>query len=157
MGQTQAVGNLVKDVDVVVSTAKGLLAGAESKDRHISQGVDTLSLRGGDSSVNDDAVDAVRGVDKVLAANGSGRQARAVLVDLVVLTVIRGSADTSGKGVARLPVGREVDAGAVADLAVLLGVLGEARLFVDANGITLGTLVLLGGQVFGIGGAKDTV
>lgn len=119
--------------------------------------MDTLGLRGGNSSVDDDAVDAVLGVDKVLAANRSGGQARAVLVDLVVLTVVRSSADTSGKGVARLPVGREVDAGAVADLAVLLSVLGETRLFVDADGIALGALVLLGGQVFGIGRAKDTV
>lgn len=157
MGQTQAVGNLVEDVDIVISTAKGLLARAESKDRNISQGVNTLSLRGGNGSVDDDAVDAVLRVDKVLAANGNGGQARAVLVDLVVLTVVRGSADTTGNGVARLPVGGEIDTGAIADLAVLLSVLGEAGLFVDANGIALGALVLLGRQVFSIGGAKDTV
>jgi hypothetical protein len=157
MSQTQAVSDLVKDVDVVVSTAKSLLARAKGKDGHVSQRVDALSLGGGNGSVDDDAVDAVLGIDKVLAANGSGGQARAVLVDLVVLTVVRGSTDTTGNGVARLPVGREVDASAIADLAVLLGVLGETRLFVDANGIALGALVLLGGQVFGIGRAKDAV
>jgi hypothetical protein len=78
-------------------------------------------------------------------------------VDLVVLATVGGGADAAGDSVARLPVDGEVGAGAVAEVAALLGVLGEAGLFVDADGLALGALVILGIEVFGVSGAENAV
>lgn len=154
--EAEAVGNLVKDVNVAKGAAKGFLARTQSVDGNISKGVDTLRLAGRESAVDDDAVNAILGVGVVFAADLDSRQTGTVLVNLVVLTAVRASTNATSNSVARLPVGREVNTGAVLDTIGLLSVLREARLLVNTNGVALGALVLLLGKVLGISRAVDT-
>lgn len=155
--QTQTGGHLVENVHIAISTAKGLLAGTHSKDRHISKRVYALSLTSRQSAVDDDTIGGVLGVHDVaaVAALDSGLT-RAALVDFVVLTAVGGSTNTSGDGVTGLPVGGKVDTRAVLDVLALLGVLRETGLFVDANGVAFGTLVFLLAEVFSVCGSIDT-
>ncbi len=154
-GQTQAGGNLVKDVDVAVGAAKDVLAGTPGVDGDIGQRVHTDSLVGVEGTVDDEAIGAVARVGIVLVANFDGWVARTLLVDAKVLADIGVGGDTTGNGVTGLPVGREVGAGAVSE-AVGLVVLRKTRLLVGANGTALAALVRRLLQVLGIGRTVDT-
>ena len=77
-------------------------------------------------------------------------------MNLVVLAVVGHGTDTTSDGVSGLPVGGEVGACTVVDTLGLLGVLRLAGLLVDANGATLGTVVLLLGEVLGVGRTPNT-
>lgn len=118
--------------------------------------MNTLLLLGADSTVDNEALGRVLGVDVVLAADLDGGLTGTVLADLVVLAVVGHSTDATGDGVAGLPVDGEVGAGAILDAVVLLGVLGLARLLVGADSAALGTLVLLGGEVLGVSRTPNT-
>lgn len=157
MSKTKTVGNLVKDVNVAVCTAEGILARAKSVDGDISQRVNTLAVVGADGTVDDKAIRGILGVDVVVVFLELNSGLTRALVDLVVLTVVRGSADTTSDGVSGLPVGGEVGAGTVVDTLGLLGVLRQAGLLVGADGTALVTVVLLLGEVLGIGRTPDTV
>lgn len=76
-------------------------------------------------------------------------------MDAVVFAVIRSSDNTLGKSVTGLPVGREVDTGVVGDGCVCDSVLGQAGVLVHADGITLGAVIGLVGEVVCINGAED--
>lgn len=155
--QSKASGHLIKDVDVAISTSKGLLAGTHSKHGHISKRVNALSLGGRQSAVDDDTVGGILGVDNVGTIRTlDSRLTRATLVNLIVFAAIGGSANTTSDGVSWLPVGREVNASAVLDVLALLGVLRETGLFVDTNGVALLALVFLLAEIFGVGGSPDT-
>jgi hypothetical protein len=156
--KTQAVGDLVEDIDVVVCTTEGLLAGTKSVDGDVSQRVNTLSVISADGAVDNESFGSVLGVDVVVVVlELDGGLAGTILVDLVVLAVVRGGSNTTGDGVTGLPVGGEVGAGAVVETLGLLGVLGLAGLGVGADGTTLGTVVLLLGEVLGVGRTPDTI
>lgn len=155
LGQTQARGNLVKDVDVAVGAAKDVLAGAPGVDGDVGQRVHADSLVRVEGAVDDEAVGAVAGVGVVLVANLDRRVAGTLLVDAKVLADVGVGGDTTGNGVTGLPVGREVGAGAVGE-AVGLVVLRKTRLLVGANGTALAALVGLVLQVLGIGRTVDT-
>lgn len=153
-GETQAAGNLVENVHVAVGAAESVLAGTPGVDGDVSQGVDADGLVGGEGAVDDEAVGGVVGGDVVLVANLLGGHAGALLVDDVVLADVGVGANAGGNGVARLPVGGEVGAGAVLETGGLV-VLGQTRLLIGANGAALATLVLLVGQVLGVGRTVD--
>lgn len=156
--KTQAVGDLVEDIDVVVCTTESLLAGTKSVDGHVSQRVNTLGVLSADGAVDNESLGGILRVDVVVTVlELDGGLAGSVLVDLVVLAVVRGRSDTTGDGVTRLPVGGEVGAGAVVETLGLLGVLRLAGLGVGADGTTLGTVVFLLGEVLGVGRTPDTV
>lgn len=156
--KTQAVGDLVEDINVVVCTAKGLLAGTKSVDGHVSQRVNTLGVLSADGAVDNESLGGILGVDVVVTVlEFDGGLAGTILVDLVVLAMVRGCSDTTSDGVTRLPVGGEVGAGAIVETLGLLGVLGLAGLGVGADGTTLGTVVLLLGEVLSVGRTPDTI
>lgn len=118
--------------------------------------MNTGRVRGRQGAIDDEAILAVFGVDEILAVVLDSRGARTILADLVVLTVIRSGTNATSNSVTWLPVDREVVASAVVDTSGLLGVLGKARLFIDTNGVALGAIVLLLGEVVGISRAPDT-
>ena len=153
--ETEAVGNLVEDVNVVVGTSEGLLARAPSIDGDVSEGVDTLALGGVEGAVDDEAALGVRGVSVVLVADLDGSGA-GLLVDLVVLTVVGGGTEATSDGVAGLPVSREVHASSVVDVLRVLGVLRLARLLVDTDGAALVAVVILSLEVLGVGRTPNT-
>lgn len=132
------------------------MARTQSVNGDVSKRVDTLGLAGRESAVDDDAVDTILGVGVVFAADLDGRQTRTVLVDLVVFAAVRAGTNTTSNGVTRLPVSREVNAGAVLDAVGLGGVLREARLLVNTDGVALVALILLIGKVLGISRAVNT-
>jgi hypothetical protein len=120
--------------------------------------VNTLGVISADGAVDNKSLRGVLRVDVVVAVlELDGGLAGTVLVDLVVLAVVRGGSDTTGNGVTGLPVGGEVGAGAVVETLGLLGVLGLAGLGVGADGTTLVTVVLLLGEVLGVGRTPDTI
>jgi hypothetical protein len=156
LSKTKTVGDLVKDVDVAVCAAEGILARTKSVNGDISKRVNTLAVISADGAVDNKAVGGVLGVDVVVAVlELDGGLARA-LVNLVVLAAVGGSTDSTGNGISRLPVGREVGAGAVVDALGLLGVLRLSGLLVGTDGTALGAVVLLLREVLGIGRAPDT-
>lgn len=156
MSKTKAVGNLVKDVDVAVCTTESLLARTESIHGDISQRVDTLAVVGADGAVDNEAIRSILGVDIVVTVLELDGGCTGLLVNLVVLSVVGHGTDTTGDGVSGLPVGGKVGAGTVVDTLGLLGVLRLAGLLVDANGATLGTVILLLREILGIGRTPNT-
>lgn len=154
-GETQASGNLVKDVDIAVGAAKDVLAGTPSVDGDIGQRVHADSLVGVEGAVDDEAIRTVARVGIVLVANLDGRVTGTLLVDAKVFANVGVGGDTTGNGVTGLPVGGEVGAGAVSE-AVGLVVLRKTRLLVGANGTALAALVRRLLQVLGIGRTVDT-
>lgn len=157
LSKTKAVGNLVEDVDVVKGAAEGVLAGTPGVDGDVGQRVDALGLAGRESAVDDEALRGVLRIDVVVAVlELDGSLAGTVLADLVVLTVVRGSTNTTGDGVAGLPVDGESVASAVLETLGLLSVLRLARIVVDTDGAALVTVVLLLGEVLGVGRTPDT-
>lgn len=150
--KTKAGRNLVKEVDVVKGSAESVLAGAPGIHRNVGERVHALGIAQRQGAVDENTVLAVLGVGVVLAAALLllGGHTRTILVDLVVFAVVGHSANTTSDGVAGLPVDGEIGTGAVAD-ASILGVLGQARLFVGADGVALVALVLGLGKVFGVG------
>lgn len=156
LSKTKAVGNLVKDVNVVESATESLLARTKSIDRDIGERVNTLGVIGADSTVDEETLGRILGVGVVvIVLELDSSLAGAGLLDLVVLTVVRDGSDTSGNGVSGLPVGREVGASAVVDTLGLLGVLRLSGLSVGADGTALVTVILLLGEVLGVGGAVN--
>ena len=156
MSKTKAVGNLVKDVNVAVCTTESVLARTKSIDGDISQRVDTLAVIGADSSVDNEAIRGILRVDVVVTVLELNCGCTGLLVNLVVLAVVGHGTDTTSDGISGLPVGGEVGAGAVVDTLGLLGVLRLAGLLVDADGATLGTVILLLGEVLGVGRTPNT-
>jgi hypothetical protein len=118
--------------------------------------VDTLAVVGADGTVDNEAIRGILRVDVVVIILELDGGCTGLLVNLVVLTVVGRGTDTTGDGVSGLPVGGEVGAGAVVDTLGLLGVLRLARLLVDANGAALGTVILLLGEVLGVGRTPNT-
>lgn len=156
LSKTKAVGNLVKDVNVVESATESLLARTKSIDRDIGERVNTLGVIGADSTVDEETLGRVLGVGVVvIVLELDGSLAGTGLLDLVVLTVVRDGSDTSSDGVSGLPVGREVGASAVVDALGLLGVLRLAGLSVGADGTALVTVILLLGKVLSVGGTVN--
>ena len=119
----------------------------------IGQRVNALAFAGRKGTVDDESVDVVGSRDVIGGARG--RNTSTGLVDAVVLAVVGVGAHTGGDGIARVPVGREVGAGVVANAWLLHCVLGETRVLVDANSVALLAVVLLLGQVLGIGVSED--
>lgn len=156
LSKTKAVGNLVKDVNVVEGATESLLARTKSIDRDIGERVNALGVIGADSTVDEETLGRVLWVGVVvIVLELDGSLAGTSLLDLVVLTVVRDGSDTSGDGVSGLPVGREVGASAVVDALGLLGVLGLTRLSVGADGTALVTVILLLGEVLSVGGTVN--
>jgi hypothetical protein len=152
LSKTKAVGNLVEDVNVVESTTESLLARTKSIDRDISERVNTLGIIGANSTVDEETLGRVLGVGVVVVVlELDGSLPGTGLLDLVVLTMVGDGSDTSGDGVSRLPVGREVGASAVVDALGLLGVLRLTRLSVGADSTALVTVILLLGEVLSVG------
>ncbi len=115
--------------------------------------MNALGLAGRKGTVDEESVGVVRSRNVVGGARG--RYTSTGLVDAVVLAMIGVGAHTRGDGIARVPVDREVGAGVVANAWLLQSVLGETRVLVDADGVALLAVVLLLGQVLGIGVAED--
>ena len=145
LGQAQTLRDVEEDVDGAVDTAKELLARTKSEDRDIGQGVDALVLIGRKGSVDQEAADSILvACVHGLVATFFRRGTRAVLVDLVVLTVIREGNGTGVKGVARVPAGREVNTLRVTEsIGTSNSVLRQTRVLVDADSTALVTVVLL--------------
>jgi hypothetical protein len=119
--------------------------------------VNTLTVVSADGAVDNKAVRSVLGVDVVVAVLELDGGLAGALVDLVVLAAVGGSTNSTCDSISGLPVGREVGAGAVVNAFGLLGVLRLTGLLVGTDGTTLGTVVLLLGEVLGIGRTPDTV
>lgn len=109
--ETEAVSDLVEDVNVVEHSSEVLVARTLSKDWHISQTVHTLVGTGWQSAIDDETSDSIFVVDVVVvrwkASDVHSWKTRTVLVDLVVLAMIWVGTNTLGKSVARIPVAWE--------------------------------------------------
>lgn len=157
LGQAQALGDVEEDVDGAVDTAKKLLARTKSEDRDIGQGVDALVDIGRKGSVDQEAADRILvACVHGLVATFFRRGTRAVLVDLVVLTVIGESTRTGVKGVAGVPAGGEVNTLRVTErVGASNSVLGQTRVLVGADGTALVTVVLLFLEVNSVDSTSD--
>jgi len=70
--QAEAASNVVEDVDGIVHTTKGLLAGSHGEDGHVRQRVHALVGASGESAVGDEAVDIVLRVGEVVIGFEAG-------------------------------------------------------------------------------------
>lgn len=157
--ETQAVGHIEEDINVILNTSKQLLTRAHSKDRNVSERVNTLRLIEWKGTIDDDTIRlTVLGIGVVVIAGAAGGvgggQTGAVLVNSVVFTTIGGSSGTGEESITGGPVGGEVGAFGVSQVTGV-DVLGKTGLFVDTDGVTLLTLVGLGGHVLCVNGTHD--
>lgn len=155
--KTEALGELVENIHVVINTTEQVLARTHSKHGDVSKRVDADALDGREGTVDDETVGGILGVDEVLAGDALGGVAGALLVEVEVLAVIGVGGDTGGDGVAGGPVEGEVGTGVVADAGSLLGVLGETGVGVGADGAALLAVFALRGEVLGIGATEDAI
>jgi hypothetical protein len=155
--KTEALGELVENIHVVINTTEQVLARTHSENGNVSKRVDTDALDGRQGTVDDETVGGILGVDEVLAGDALGGVAGALLVEVEVLAVVGVGGDTGGDGVAGGPVEGEVGAGVVADAGGLVGVLGETRVGVGADGAALLAVRALRGEVLGIGATEDAI
>lgn len=156
--QTQAVRNLVEDVDVAVHAAERFLAGSHGEHSNVGKRVHTGGFRNGQGAVDDESVGAVLGVDVVIGlvvAGGVADDLARRLMHAEVLAAVGVGAEALRKGVSRVPVDGEVRAGAVGDTVNSHGVLRKAGQLIGADSLALLTICLLLGQVLRVDAAVD--
>lgn len=143
--ETKTIRHLVENINVAIRPTKRLLAGSPRPHSNVRQRVHALRLVSRQRAIHDEPVDGVLGVGVVVRGirRRNGRGARAVGVDLVVLAAVWVGAEARGDGVARGPVEREVGPRVVRDAGLLDGVLRQARVCVDADGLALCAVVFL--------------
>lgn len=120
--------------------------------------MDTLALIWSNSSVDNKAGNGILVVDIVVlsATSGSSWETRPILMDLVVLTLVGVSTKAAVKGVSWIPLSGKVDALGVLERTLLLdGVLGETRVEVGTDSLTLLAIGLLLSEILSVNRSSD--